>query len=56
MKREEARRVVGNQPHYALRNMALALQIAPWRNDSNDWHRLRALKSLGYRVTVSIPD
>ena len=56
MTRAEAKRIVGSQPKWALRNMARALQLHSWNNDADEWNRLRALKALGYKVTISIPD
>ncbi len=56
MTRAEARAVVGNQPTWALRNMALALQMLPRLNTAEDWRRLRALKALGFSVTQAIPE
>ena len=55
MTRTEAKRIVGNQPKWAARNMAKALQMMTWRNNAEDWLRLRALQALGYKVTVDIP-
>ncbi len=56
MTRKEARSIVGNQPTWALRNMTRALQLCTWHNNANDWLRLRALQTLGYKVTLDIPD
>ncbi len=56
MNKDTARKILGNQPKYALRNMSRALQMLPWRNDAADWQRLRALKALGYRVKIDIPE
>lgn len=55
MTRAQARKVLGNQPKWALRNMARALCLHTWRNDQADWDRLRALRALGYKVTVPLP-
>lgn len=50
MTRKEARAVLGNQPKWALRNMAKALAIgAHWLNTEDDWKRAEALRALGYR-------
>ena len=38
----KARKILGNQPRYALRNMIKALKIHPWLNDENDKKRLAA--------------
>lgn len=42
MTRDEARRIVGNQPTYSIRNMARALSLHSWGNTSEDWQRLHA--------------
>lgn len=55
MTRAQARALLGNQPKWALRNMARALQLSTWNNDEGDWKRLEALRALGYKVTVEIP-
>ena len=55
MTRKEARKIVGNQPKWALRNMARALQMMTWQNTADDWRRLEALRALGYKVTAEIP-
>lgn len=55
MTRQEARALIGNQPKWALRNMARALQMLTRLNDQDDWNRLEALRALGYKVTVEIP-
>ncbi len=56
MNRLEAVKIIGNQPKWACRNMARALQMMPWRNTETDWSRLRALRALGYKVTIEIPE
>ena len=56
MTRKQAKQIIGNQPRWALKNMARALQMLTYQNTPEEWRRLRALKALGYRVTVSIPD
>ncbi len=56
MTKTEARKIIGNQPKWALRNMCKALQMLSALNTEAEWDRLRALKALGYRVTVEIPD
>lgn len=55
MTRKEARSILGNQPKWALRNMARALQTLTRLNNRGDWRRLEALRALGHRVTVAIP-
>lgn len=39
---EEAKRIVGNQPSWALRNMVKALKIHSWLNTEDDKQRLKA--------------
>jgi hypothetical protein len=41
---EEAKKIVGNQPTWALKNMVKALQMLPWRNTTEDEQRLLAAK------------
>lgn len=55
MTRKQAKQILGNQPEWALKNMARALQMLSLLNTPAEWERLRALKALGYKVTVSIP-
>jgi len=55
MTRAEARAIIGNQPKWALRNMARALQMLPRLNTCDDWQRLRALRALGYKVRIDLP-
>ncbi len=55
MTRAQARKILGRQPKWALRNMALALQMHSWHNNRRDWTNLQALKTLGYKVTIDIP-
>lgn len=55
MTRLEARKILGNQPAWALRNMARALQMMPWENSVQDWRRLAALRALGYKVSKPEP-
>jgi hypothetical protein len=40
----EAKKIVGNQPKWALRNMVKALTMLPWLNDEEDKQRLAAAK------------
>ncbi len=49
MTRLEAREILGNQPKWALRNMARALSMLTRLNTKEDWNRLAALRVLGYR-------
>lgn len=55
MNRNEARALLGNQPRWALSNMARALQMLTRLNTSDDWRQLEALRALGYKVTCEIP-
>lgn len=55
MTRKEARALLGDQPKWALRNMARALQMLTRSNNVGDWRRLEALRALGYKVTCDIP-
>lgn len=55
MTRKEARRILGNQPRWALHHMARALQMLTWNNGPEEWNRLRALRALGYKIRVEIP-
>lgn len=41
---QEAKRIVGNQPVWALKNMVKALQILPMLNTDDDKQRLLAAK------------
>jgi hypothetical protein len=41
---EEAKKIVGNQPTWALKNMVKALNMLPWRNTVEDEQRLIAAK------------
>ena len=41
---DEAKRIVGNQPTYALRNMVKALNMLPYLNTEDDLRRLEAAK------------
>lgn len=41
---EEARRIVGNQPTWALKNMVKALNKLTWLNTEEDKERLAAAK------------
>jgi hypothetical protein len=38
----EARQIIGNQPEWAVRNMAFALTLHSWNNSPDDWQRLEA--------------
>ena len=44
MTTEEARRIVGNQPTWALKNMVKALNVLTWMNTEEDKRRLAAAK------------
>jgi len=41
---QQATKIVGNQPTYALQNMIKALSTLIWRNTSEDTKRLEAAK------------
>ena len=41
---DQAKKIVGNQPTWALKNMVKALQMLPWRNTTEDEQRLLAAK------------
>lgn len=41
---DEAKRIVGNQPAWALQNMVKALQMLPWLNTADDELRLKAAR------------
>lgn len=41
---DEAKRITGNQPTWALRNMVKALEMMTWRNTAEDWQRLEAAR------------
>ena len=41
---EKAKRIVGNQGTWALRNMVMALNLLPRLNTPEDWERLEAAK------------
>ncbi len=41
---EDAKRIVGNQPTYALKNMVKALSTLTWLNTREDEERLTAAK------------
>ena len=48
MTRNEAKKIVGNQPKWALRNMARALTMLSWQNTPEETQRLAALHALGF--------
>lgn len=41
---EEAKKICGNSPYWALRNQVKALQMLPWLNTDEDNKRLQAAK------------
>ena len=53
MTRKHARAILGNQPRWALSNMAKALQLLPRLSTPEDWLRLWALQVLGFKVKVN---
>ena len=54
MTRKEARTIIGNQPKWARRATAIALQLHPWLNTDEDRRTLAALRALGYKVTLNV--
>ena len=44
MTEAEARKLVGNSPRWALKNMVKALSMLPWLNTEEDKRRLEAAK------------
>tara|TARA_B100000900_G_scaffold386164_1_gene376406 strand:- start:634 stop:801 length:168 start_codon:yes stop_codon:yes gene_type:complete len=44
MTKEEARKIIGNQPEYAIKNMVRALNMLTWLNTEEDKLRLEAGK------------
>jgi hypothetical protein len=46
MTRKEAKKITGNQPRWALQNMAYALSLHPWLNTEEETTRLEAAKFL----------
>ena len=49
MTRTEARSIIGKTTRYTS-GMAKALGMMSWLNTADEWRRLRALKSLGFKV------
>jgi exoribonuclease R len=47
----EAKKIVGNQPKWAIRNMVKALSMLPWLNTKVDEQRLEAGKIVLKGVT-----
>jgi len=41
---DEAKKIVGNQPAWALRNMILALELSEWLNTPEEQERLIAAR------------
>jgi hypothetical protein len=41
---EEAKKIIGRQPTWALRNMVKALSLHPWLNTETDKQRLKAAR------------
>tara|TARA_R110000737_G_scaffold77804_1_gene109024 strand:+ start:504 stop:677 length:174 start_codon:yes stop_codon:yes gene_type:complete len=46
MTKDEAKKITGRQPVWALRKMVLALELCPWLNTADDDKRLSAAKVL----------
>lgn len=55
MTRNEAKKIVGNQPKWALSNMAKALSMMPWENTPEEWKRVTALRVLGFKTVKPDP-
>lgn len=55
MTKTQARTILGNQPKWALRNMARALGMLTYLNTEADWERAAALRVLGYRNAPKRP-
>jgi|TARA_R110002050_G_C8932135_1_gene512059 hypothetical protein len=41
---QEAKKIVGNQPKWAIKNMVKALNMSPWLNTTEEKQRLQAAK------------
>lgn len=41
---DEAKKIIGNQPRWAVRNMAKALSLHPWLNTAAEARRLEAAR------------
>ena len=41
---EQAKKIIGNQPKWAIKNMVKALNIHPWLNTAEEKKRLQAAK------------
>jgi len=39
---EQAKKIIGNSPKWATRNMKRALEMHPWSNSPDEWQRLQA--------------
>ena len=48
MNRKEARAFIGRKTQFEA-GMARALCLLPWLNTADDWRRVRALATLGYK-------
>ena len=46
MTKNEAQKITGRQPVWALRNMVRALEMCPWLNTAEEDNRLNAAKIL----------
>ena len=44
MTKEEAWKIIGNQPRWAIKNMIKALSLHPWKNTNEDKLRIEAGK------------
>lgn len=54
MSRKQARAILGNRAKWELQGMAKALQLHSWNNTAEQWRTLKALKALGFRVSIPI--
>jgi hypothetical protein len=50
MSYDEAKKIVGNQPTWALKNMVKALNMMTWLNTPEDKRRLEAAKIVLKRI------
>jgi len=53
---KQAEKLVGKKGVVGQAQQARALQMLTALNTREDWQRLRALKTLGHRVSFSFPD
>ena len=48
---QEAKKIIGNQPHWAIHNMIRALTMCQWLNTKEEERRLEAAKLIRDKVT-----